>query len=159
MVKTEKMWGGVSAALVKMLVFWGVFPTVIASALLLSPYKALAMSAYFLMLFGVAYRSDKVLHRRLMGGAMGLDVLLVLILEVQRSAVETAVGATLTAPQGAHIVFSLLAVLLYAPVTYLGFLRFHGKASPTRQAAHRTLGLAAFAMRSLGFIFMFFMNG
>ena len=138
-------------------VFWIVFPATAILSVIVSPYMALASLAYFLMIAGLAHRKERVVHVRLMSAAIALDLILVLVLEIQRSAVETAVGMPLGIPQKIHILFSLSAVLTYGPVVYLGWRRYRGKASKVQKSRHLRLGVLAFVFRTVGYVFMFSM--
>jgi D-alanyl-lipoteichoic acid acyltransferase DltB (MBOAT superfamily) len=150
----EEGWGS-GSTLVR--VVWVVFPIVALLSLVLPPYMTLASLSYFLMVAGFLCRKERVNHFRLMSTAMILDLVLVAVLELQRSAVETAVRKPLTPPQGVHVVCSLAAVLLYVPIAVLGWRNFHGKRSPIIGKIHRRLGILTFTFRTLGYIFMFSM--
>ena len=121
---------------------------------LFSEHVALAVLAYSLLLAGIAQRRKRALHLPLMGAGMGLDLALVASLQLQRDAVGTAAALSLGWPQQLHILFSLLAVLLYFPAAYLGWRRWRGASAP----GHRAVGIAAFTFRTLGLLFMFTMR-
>ena len=135
------------------LLFAGMTLVLFFLAKVTTPYMATATFSYILLCLGVAFRRTPAIHSRLMMTGAAIDVLLVLVLEVQRSAIATSMGGKLNPFQMAHIAFSLLAVLLYGPAIFFGkkFMNEGGK--PT----HRTLGRAAFLLRTLGFLFMFSM--
>lgn len=120
---------------------------------LTTPHKAVATVAYGAMLCGILARSNRSRHGAFMGLAMALDVGLVLLLELTRQATRTAAGPGLGLGQQIHVAGSLLAVVLYAPLLWLGF---KGHRAP---GWHRRLGLAAFSVRTIGFVFMFTMHG
>jgi hypothetical protein len=94
-----------------------------------------------------------------MSAGMGLDLIIVLILEFGRDAVGTALGPSLNGWQQAHVLTSTLAVLFYFPVFVLGFLRWRGSLSLVQRAWHVRLGYCALACRTLGFVFMYSMLG
>ena len=120
-----------------------------------SAYKAIAATAFLIMLSGLLLRHrNPRRHAQLMGLAMGLDLLVVLLLEIQRDAIATAVSMTLGAPQMIHIAASSLATALYLPVALLGYRRLKGHAGPTACRAHLLLGVFAFSARGIGFCFM-----
>ncbi len=122
----------------------------------LSFYMALASGAYFLMLSGVVLRRERTLHMALMLTAIFTDLSLVLVLELQRSAIETALSMAMSPLQQAHIFCSSLALLLYFPVVILGVKSFFASVSRGKYRAwHMRLGLLALTFRSLGFLFMF----
>lgn len=125
----------------------------------LSPYMCAATIAYGLMLSGFAMRKrSKTWHSRLMLSAIGLDLLLVLILELQRSVINTAFGPTLNGFQIAHVGFSSAATALYFPMLYLGFKLYKNSEAQTRHW-HMRIGIATFIFRTLGFILMFSLIG
>lgn len=126
-----------------------------------SPYPWFATFAFLLLLLGLAVRrSRRDLHVGLMCGGMGLDLIIVALLEFGREAVATAVGPGLTPWQQAHVAASTLAVLFYFPVFALGFLRWRDPSSPRwMRDWHLRLGYCAFACRAVGFLFMFSMLG
>jgi hypothetical protein len=119
----------------------------------------IASMAYTAMVLGIAFRKDRKLHGTLMGSAMMLDVGLVLFLQLTRDAVGTAMGPSLTPMQVLHVSTSLLAVLLYAPLVYLGLRSKKGNASAAERRNHRLIGMGAFLFRTAGFLSMFSMLG
>jgi len=134
-----------------------ILPLLAGLSFFVTPYMILASLAYFLMVAGLIYRTERLVHMRLMITSVTLDVLLVLILEAQRSAVKTAVVDSLSYSQYTHIIFSLLAVLMYAPAVYLGWKRYTGKSTDSQNKYHRYVGLTAFLLRSVGYVFMYSM--
>ena len=122
-----------------------------------TPHMGVATFSYGVLLIGLTFRKvDRKLHGQLMLSGVFLDLSLVLILEAQRSAINTAMEFSLTLPQQAHIAFSLLAVLMYIPAVIIGVGRYRGKiTSPATRKAHKLIGLTAMTFRSLGFILMF----
>ena len=106
---------------------------------------------------------------------ISLDLIIVLALELSRSAVATSLNHELNTYQMLHIISSVAAVLLYMPTLVLGQLRWKklkgggGRAggppgaSPGRESvassslvkAHLVCGVAAFVCRSIGWLFMF----
>lgn len=126
-----------------------------------SPYPWFASFAFLLLVLGFAVRrSHRDLHVGLMCGGMGLDLIIVALLEFGRDAVATAAGPGLTPWQHAHVAASTLAVLFYFPVFALGMLRWRSPASsPAYRTWHLRLGYCALACRAVGFLFMFSMLG
>jgi len=125
-----------------------------------SPYPWFATCAYLLLLTGFAVRrSRRDLHVGLMCAGMGIDLIVVLLLEFGRDAIGTAIGPTLSGAQHTHVIASTLAVLFYIPVFILGFLRWRGSKSLQQRAWHVRLGYCALACRTVGFVFMFSMVG
>lgn len=135
-----------------------IFPALSAAllvALFATPYMGAATFAYALMATGLFFRkSNRFLHRKLMFSAMGIDLSLVLLLELQRSAVETVVALKLGPWQFAHVLASTLALLLYGPMIYLGKTLWE-KNNPRLQQLHRGLGILTFLLRTVGFLLMF----
>ncbi len=124
-----------------------------------TPYMGLASFNYFLLILGLlALKHKPALHPKFMTTAIALDLALVLILQIQRNAVKTAAGFTLEPLQQLHILFSLLAVILYFPVFFLGHKRQQGLASEKQKSAHKNLGIITFIARTLGFLLMFTMT-
>ena len=98
---------------------------------MISLYKILATVTFLLMVTGFLMRhGNPKRHAALMGSAILGDYAIVLILEVQRQAVATAVSGALGWPQLTHIGFSTLAALLYLPVGIIGIRKLVGKAGP-----------------------------
>lgn len=122
-----------------------------------TPYMGIAALAYFVMVTGVLTRKgDKKLHAKFMATAMALDVSLVLILEIQRGAINTASQFSLSGLQQTHIIMSTLAVLLYFPVALIGYKRLTGQWKGMKSRLwHIRLAWSAFIFRSLGFLLMF----
>lgn len=90
---------------------------------------------------------------------ISLDVVLVLFLQVTRSAVQTALKFELTALQQTHIAFSTSALLLYPGVIYLGYKLFNDRQNQTLRARHKAVAITCFILRTFGFLFMFSMLG
>lgn len=109
------------------------------------------------MMLGLTQRFNRVRHVPLMLTAISTDISLVLYLEVTRHAVEKAASFTLGLLAQTHIALSTVALLLYFPVLYFGWLLLKGRASPRQRILHIRFALAAAAFRSLGFLFMFSM--
>ena len=123
-------------------------------------YMGVATLAYLLMVCGLMKRKEPEVHRVFMGAAMFIDVSLVLILELQRSAVNTAVTEAMNGMQYTHIVASTAAVVLYFPLIYLGISNYRNKNSKlSRRKAHKRLGITAFIFRTIGFLTMFSLIG
>jgi hypothetical protein len=124
-----------------------------------TPYMCVATFSYFTMVTGLVLRNNKKVHYKLMATAITLDLLLVLVLEVQRHAIHTALSFTLSPLQQAHIGASSVATALYLPVVILGLRRLWGLSSEKLKTWHMKLGITAFIFRSLGFLLMFSLIG
>lgn len=120
-----------------------------------TPYMGVATFAYTLMVVGLAYRRRaRETHRQLLFIAMGVDLALVLALELLRGATATAFGWKLGPWQMAHVVASTLAVACYLPMIYLGMKLWEDE-TPGRRVLHRRLGWLTFFFRTVGFVLMF----
>lgn len=118
-------------------------------------YMGAASFAYFLMVFGMHYRrGNRLAHRKLMFSAMGIDLLLVLILEIQRNAVQTVAALELSPLQFGHVLASTSALTLYLPMILLGKKLWNQEDARIR-LWHKRIGITAFALRTLGFLLMF----
>ena len=128
---------------------------------LTTPYMAAATVSYLLMVCGFYFRRMVKRHAAFMLTAITLDLLIVLVLEFQRSAIKTALEFSLTLLQQAHIGASLIAVLFYFPVMGIGLwlLTHRDHRNPTLRSLHIKLALTAFFFRSVGFILMFSLLG
>ena len=112
---------------------------------------------YALLCLGFSQRKRRLaLHQKLMAAGILLDVGLVLILQFQREAIQTAASLTLEPLQQVHVYTSLAATILYLPLLYWGVSMVRQPSCrPQLRHRHRQVGYAAFALRSLGFVFMF----
>lgn len=139
-----------------MIFLLGALPLLVAIACFATPYMLCASIAYCLMVTGLINLKQRRRHAALMSTAIALDVGLVLVLELQRDAINTAVSLSLSPLQMAHVGSSSVATLLYFPVLFLGFQRLFKPSAPLwMRTWHIRLGVAAFVFRSLGFVFMF----
>ncbi len=120
-----------------------------------TPYMGVASFAYALICLGLVYRRQRKVHALLMNSGIVLDLSLVLILEIARDAVNTAIGMSLGPLQQAHIYSSAIAVVLYIPAFVLGWRALLYKLGPSGISWHRRLALTAFGFRSIGFALMF----
>lgn len=122
-----------------------------------TPFMMIATLAYGILLVGYRVRrSNKKLHVTAMMTGIMIDVILVLILQVQRSAIQTAVGFTLPTLQQFHILFSTLALCLYFPTVYLGLKLLRApKVNAGTRRLHVRIATSALIFRTLGFLLMF----
>jgi hypothetical protein len=88
-----------------------------------------------------------------MGTGALLDLVLVLVLEAGRGAIAEALSFEMSLPQQLHILFSTLALVAYFPLIVLGAQVFRGSSRWT--TTHRSLGIVAIGLRTLGFLLMF----
>lgn len=125
---------------------------------LATPYMGWATLSYFLILRGFLLRkTNQQLHSKLMKYGMLMDLLLVLVLELTRSATKTAIAMELLPIQQVHILFSTLAVIGYFPLFILGQKHLKGAGSVQTRVWHKRIGILTFVFRSLGFFLMFSM--
>lgn len=82
-----------------------------------------------------------------------LDVALVVFLEVTRDALHTALEFKLNLLAQTHIAVSTAALCMYPVMVYLGVQVFHGNYEKLR--LHKRLGVICYTLRTLGFVFMF----
>ena len=94
------------------------------------------------------------MHVPLVASGIAIDVLLVLLLEVQRSVIVGAVTKDWTPLQITHIASSTLAVVLYIPTVWLGMRLLRGTAGPSTRSRHAGVAQAALLARSVGFLCM-----
>ncbi|MBC7692177.1 MAG: hypothetical protein H7222_10435 [Methylotenera sp.] len=137
----------------------------------ITPYMSLAAISYSLLVAGLIFRKDRKVHPILMSCGIAMDLTIVLALQIQRDAVQTAMKFSLSALQQLHIACSSVATALYIPVVVLGILLLRSAQpdpkSPSRPELkmkrqvwrfwHLRLAVTAFIFRSLGFLLMFSM--
>lgn len=102
-------------------------------------------------------KSKPKLHAALMICAVITDLTLVLLLQIERNAIQTALSFSLDFLQQMHIAVSTGATLLYLPIVTLGVLKFTKFKSVNIRRYHKYLGLWAFTLRTLGYFLMFSM--
>ncbi len=141
-------------------VIWPVFVLLASSCIgwAFSPYKGIATASYLCLLIGLIHRRSRNVHAGLMTAGMATDILLVLVLEFQRSAIATSTGGSLNLYQVAHVVISTMAVLAYVPTGILGYRRWKGTLSLEKFPLHLRFGITAFSLRTLGYVLMFSMS-
>jgi len=129
----------------------------LGTGLVTTPHMGFATFAYSLLIFGLIHRKNKSFHSKTMTLAIGFDISLVLFLELTRSAVDTAVKFELTLGQKTHIVTSLVSVLLYLPLLFMGFKMFlNSDLSAKYRSWHISFGGAAMVFRTIGLLTMFY---
>jgi hypothetical protein len=134
---------------------------VVSAFSLVTPYMAIATASYLLLVRGFfASRGDRRTHGMFMAAGVLTDLVLVLTLEAQRHAIDTAVSLSLNAWQQAHVVCSTMATVLYVPLLITGVMMFRNPNLRARFGRfHAPVGTAAFVFRTLGFFLMFSMLG
>lgn len=122
-----------------------------------------ATANFFLLLTGFILRnSNRKAHAILMGLGILSDLVLVLTLQIQRNAVETALAFKLSFLNQAHIFTSALATTLYFPMVFLGFALYFAPSDAcvgAKRTLHRKIGWVVLVLRTLGFVLMFSMLG
>ena len=114
-----------------------------------------ATLSYFILCTGLILRKTRKAHATLMSLGISLDLLLVLTLQIKKSAIQTAVAFTLSPLQQAHVGFSTLATVLYFPVLFYGYKRLKNSKNANHRKLHIRMGLMAFIFRTIGFFLMF----
>lgn len=117
----------------------------------------IATFSFLVITLGVINRKKQRRHVSCMLLGIGIDISLVLYLQITKDAVQTALEMSLSLLEQVHILFSTLALSLYFPVIALGLkLLLHGGDAQTR-SLHIRLALTTYIFRTLGFLFMFSM--
>jgi hypothetical protein len=107
-----------------------------------------------LMLAGIFVRRRRSLHVKIMSVAMGWDVLLILQIELSRSAILKASAAmTNTLALNIHVTIAISTVVLYAFMVYTGRKLLAGQNDI--RPRHKFLGWTTLAMRVLTFVTSF----
>lgn len=107
-----------------------------------------------LMLAGIVLKRNRKLHVKIMSVAMIWDVILILQIELSRSAILKASKAlTNTTALNIHVSIAVSTVILYAFMVYTGRAVLAGK-NEFRQN-HKRLGYITFAMRILTLVTSF----
>jgi uncharacterized membrane protein YozB (DUF420 family) len=103
---------------------------------------------------GIIFRRDRNRHVKLMSAAMIWDIILILQIELSRSAILKATKAV-TNPLmlNIHVTIAVSTVLLYACMVYTGRKLLAGQQDIRKN--HRILGYTTFFMRVLTFITSF----
>jgi uncharacterized membrane protein YozB (DUF420 family) len=117
----------------------------------------LATVAFILIVAGWTQRRRRERHVPLVLSGIGLDLALVVWLEVSRGVVEAVAGAAQHAPytpvRWVHIVSSTLAVVLYIPTLRYGFQLMKGGDAAVRKR-HAVVATLALVARTIGFVCM-----
>jgi hypothetical protein len=108
-------------------------------------YPYLALIPLALIFVGFAYRRRTNVHVPLMVGAILLDLVMIIQLEVNRAVVAKAIGAV-TPLLKFHIAVAISAVLAYVVMIVTGILLLKGKLV---RRPHKMLGLYVLVSRSI----------
>ena len=99
-----------------------------------------------LLIFGVYHRKNRYKHVKIMKFAIIWDLILIVQIELSRSAIAKASKA-MTNPMilNIHVSLAIATVLLYGLVFYMGRKLLHGDES--KRKVHRALGTFALTTR------------
>lgn len=113
-----------------------------------------SLGIVLLMTIGIAFKRKKSVHVKIMSSAMIWDVLLILQIELSRSAILKASKA-LTNPMALniHVSIAVATVILYGFMVYTGKNLLNGKNEYRNR--HKNLGFLTFSLRILTFITSF----
>jgi len=108
-----------------------------------------------LIFYGVYQRANRQKHVKIMASAITWDILLVLQIQLNRSAIQKAVKVVenpmiLTI----HVCIALSTVLLYFALIYTGRKLLSGQSDI--RSKHKLLGVSAVVLRTLTFLTSFF---
>jgi uncharacterized membrane protein YozB (DUF420 family) len=119
------------------------------------PFQLQSMAILALMFTGLFFRRQKKIHIRFMSSVIIWDLLLILQIELARSAVEKA-AQVIKNPSilNIHVALAVSTVVLYFCLIYTGRKLLHGKKSMRNY--HRFLGRTAVILRILTFGTSFF---
>ncbi|WP_408099065.1 hypothetical protein ACJVC5_09125 [Peredibacter sp. HCB2-198] len=107
-----------------------------------------------LMIAGIVVRRKRQLHVKIMSLAMIWDVLLILQIELSRSAILKASKAVSNPMMlNIHVAIAVTTVVLYGFMVYTGRALLSGQSQI--RSKHRILGYSTFLMRVLTFITSF----
>lgn len=107
-----------------------------------------------IMLVGIIFRRRRQLHVKIMSVAMVWDVILILQIELSRSAILKASNAMSNAlALNIHVSIAVSTVILYAFMIYTGRKLLSGETKI--RPIHKRLGWTTFTMRILTFVTSF----
>jgi len=118
----------------------------------------LATVAFALIVAGWTQRRNRARHVPLVLAGIGLDLALVVWLEVMQHVVEKVAGASPHVPfpmvRWVHIGSSTLAVVFYLPTLWFGFRMLRGATDAATRKRHAVVATLALVLRTIGFICM-----
>lgn len=115
---------------------------------------ALASLAFLLIVLGWTQRRRRARHVPLVLAGIGLDLALVVWLELSRSVVEKTMHDHFSVLRWVHIWSSTLAVVLYLPTLWYGFRLLRGAGGPDARKRHAVVATLALVARTVGFFCM-----
>lgn len=116
--------------------------------------QAQSLCILLLMIVGIVFRRRRRIHVKIMSTAMLWDILLILQIELSRSAIlKASKAATNAMLLNIHVSIAVTTVILYGFMVFTGRKLLAGDNSI--RPRHRFLGYFTFFMRSLTFITSF----
>lgn len=113
-----------------------------------------SLAILILIIVGIFYRRRRTLHVRIMSVAMIWDVILILQIELSRSAILKASKAmTNTTLLNIHVTIAVTTVVFYALMVYTGRRLLAGQVQI--RPKHRILGYSTLVLRILTFVTSF----
>ena len=118
-------------------------------------FQTQSIIIYTLMIFGIMKRKNRKIHVPVMSAVLILDVLLILQIELGRSAVEKAAKVIVNPIiLNVHVTFAILSVVCYVLLVITGRKLLKGEV--TIRPRHRFFGWTAFALRTLTLLTSFY---
>lgn len=118
-------------------------------------FQIQSVCIYALMIFGILKRKNRRIHVPTMIAVLSWDIILILQIELTRSAVEKASKALVNPVLlNVHISFAVSCVIFYLLLIYTGRKLLNGKNE--YRLRHRLFGWTAFALRTLTLVTSFF---
>ena len=116
--------------------------------------STIILFSFFIGIFIIIKKKDRILHAKIMSSAIIWDLLLIVQIEFNRKAIEKAIKVT-TNPSilSIHIALALSSVILYIFMMYTGRAILKGDNSLVRR--HRKLGRITLFFRTLTYITSF----
>jgi uncharacterized membrane protein YozB (DUF420 family) len=114
----------------------------------------LASLAFLLIVVGWTQRRNRARHVPLVLSGIGLDLVLVVWLELSRGVVEKTMHDHFSMLRWVHIWSSTLAVVFYVPTLVYGFRLIKGTGGPETRKRHALVATIALVLRTIGFFCM-----
>ncbi len=110
-----------------------------------------------ILAWGLTSRFNRKRHMALMSTAFAIDLLLVLVIEIQRHAVENLATSKLDTFTMVHAGISLTVLILYGVMAYLG-IKITKSDTPEIRAKHRHTGMAFVVFKLANYITSFYVT-
>lgn len=117
-------------------------------------FNAANVAILLAIFYGVAVHARRTLHARIMTTCFLADLAMVALIEIQRKAIEQAVGPT-SGLMKLHIAVSALAIVLWIPQILTGRAILRGK---PRLRRHRVQAWAFLLFRCTNVVTAFFVD-